>query len=80
MIRIEENCFIKERHTFRMPVYARWFVEYDTVGDLISLLHSDLLRNHPFLPIGGGSNLPVVTQPHDGVPLHSVILAVAVFN
>lgn len=80
MIRIEENCFIKERHTFRMPVYARWFVEYDTVGDLISLLHSDLLHNHPFLPIGGGSNLLFVHEHYDGVLLHSVIRDVDILN
>ena len=45
-----------------MPVYARWFVEYDRVDDLVSLLHSDLLQHHPFLPMGGGSNLLLFTN------------------
>lgn len=80
MIRIEENCFIKERHTFRMPVYARWFVEYDRVDDLVSLLRSDLLREHPFLPIGGGSNLLFVHERYEGVLLHSTIRSIEVLR
>ncbi len=74
MIRVEENCCIKERHTFRMPVYARWFVEYETVDELVELLHSDLLRQNPFFPIGGGSNLLFVSERYEGVLLHSAII------
>ena len=80
MIRIEENCCIKDRHTFRMPVYARWFVEYDCVDDLVSLLHSDLLHDHPFLPIGGGSNLLFVHERYEGVLLHSAIQSIDVLR
>ncbi len=80
MIRIEENYFIQALHTFRMPVYARWFVEYDTVEDLVSLLQSDLLRTHPFLPMGGGSNLLFVHEHYDGVLLHSAIRSVELLN
>lgn len=76
MIRIEENYFIQALHTFRMPVYARWFVEYDQVDDLVSLLHSDLLKHHPFLPMGGGSNLLFVHEHYNGVLLHSAIRTV----
>ena len=76
MIRIEENYFIQALHTFRMPVYTRWFVEYDQVDDLVSLLHSDLLKHHPFLPMGGGSNLLFVHEHYNGVLLHSAIRTV----
>ena len=38
MIKIEENYFIKDRHTFHMPVYTKWFVEYETVEELVTLL------------------------------------------
>lgn len=48
MIKIEENYFIKDRHTFHMPVYTKWFVEYETVEELVTLLQSDLLREHTF--------------------------------
>ena len=73
MIIIEENYFIKELHTFRMPVYARWFVEYETVDELVSLLRSELLQQNRFLPIGGGSNLLFVNEHYNGVLLHSAI-------
>ncbi len=78
MIRIAENYAIRERHTFRMPVTARWFVEYDTVDELIELLQSDLLRNHPFFPMGGGSNLLFTQEVYQGVLLHSTIQGIEV--
>ena len=67
MIKIEENYFIKDRHTFRIPVYTKWFVEYETVEELVTLLQSDLLREHTFFPIGGGSNLLFVKEMYNGV-------------
>ncbi len=78
MISITENYAICKRHTFRMPITARWFVEYDTVADLKELLQSDLLRNHPFFPIGGGSNLLFTSECYDGVLLHSAIRGIEV--
>ena len=78
MLKIEENYFIKDRHTFRMPVYTKWFVEYETVEELVTLLQSDLLREHTFFPIGGGSNLLFVKEMYNGVLLHSAIQGMAV--
>lgn len=78
MIKIEENYFIKDRHTFHMPVYTKWFVEYETVEELVTLLQSDLLREHTFFPIGGGSNLLFVKEMYNGVLLHSAIQGMAV--
>ena len=51
MSKIEENYFIKDRHTFRIPVYNKWFVEYETVEEMATLLQYDLLREHTFFPI-----------------------------
>ena len=65
MIKIEENYFIKDRHTFHMPIYTKWFVEYETVEELVTLLQSDLLREHTFFPIGGGSNLLFVKEMYN---------------
>ena len=78
MIKVEENYFIKDRHTFHMPVYTKWFVEYETVEELVTLLQSDLLREHTFFPIGGGSNLLFVKEMYNGVLLHSAIQGMAV--
>lgn len=72
MIDIRENISLKPYHTFRMNVIARYFAEYDTLSELKELLVSPLLRNNPFLHIGGGSNL-LFTGDYDGVILHSRI-------
>ena len=80
MIKVKENYFIKELHTFRMPVYARWFVEYETVDELRSLLQSDLLKQNKFLPIGGGSNLLFVRERYEGVLLHSAIKEISILQ
>lgn len=76
MIDIRENISLKPYHTFRMDVYARYFVEYDTVRDLKELLVSPLLKENPFLHIGGGSNL-LFTRNYDGVVLHSRMKSMA---
>ena len=80
MIKVKENYSIKELHTFRMPVYARWFVEYETVDELRSLLQSDLLKQNKFLPIGGGSNLLFVRERYEGVLLHSAIKEISILQ
>ena len=57
MIDIRENISMKTYHTFGMDITTRYFVEYDTVEDLRSLLISPVIKSNNFLPIGGGSNL-----------------------
>ena len=44
----------------------------------MTLLQSDLLREHTFFPIGGGSNLLFVKEMYNGVLLHSAIQGMAV--
>lgn len=61
-----------ERNTFHLKAVADWFAEYTSKSELIELLHSDLLKEHPFLAIGGGSNL-LFTADYRGVVLHSAI-------
>ena len=56
MITIEENKSLQQLHTFHLSVSARWFAEYQSIEELIDLLKTDLLRENPFLQIGGGSN------------------------
>ena len=56
-MRIEEHCPLQEKHTFHLPIKARYFVEYDTVDELCAFLKdSPLLRQYPLYHIGGGSN------------------------
>lgn len=77
MIKVEENYFIKDRHTFHMPVYTKWFVEYETVEELVTLLQSDLLREHTF-PDRRGKQFAFVKEMYNGVLLHSAIQGMAV--
>ncbi|MGL4293792.1 MAG: UDP-N-acetylmuramate dehydrogenase [Bacteroidales bacterium] len=69
---IEGDYPLRERNTFHMDVRARWFVEYDSVEELIALLNSELIRENKWLAVGAGSNL-LFTGDYPGVILHSRI-------
>lgn len=72
-MRIEEHCPLQEKHTFHLPVKARYYVEYDTVDELCAFLKdSPLSRQYPLYHIGGGSNL-LFLRDYAGVILHSAI-------
>lgn len=77
MIDIRENISMKTYHTFGMDITTRYFVEYDTVEDLRSLLISPVIKSNNFLQIGGGSNL-LFTKDYPGVILHSKIKDISV--
>ncbi len=72
MITIKENISLKPYHTFGMDISTRYFVEYDTVEDLSSLLISPLIKGNKIFHIGGGSNL-LFANDYSGVILHSRI-------
>ncbi|MCH5328927.1 MAG: UDP-N-acetylmuramate dehydrogenase [Coprobacter sp.] len=69
---IRENYSLQAHHTFHLPVSARWYVEYGSTEELKNLLQTDLVKQHPLLHIGGGSNL-LFTKDYEGVVLHSAI-------
>ena len=72
-MRIEAHCPLQEKHTFHLPVKARYYVEYDTVDELCAFLKdSPLSRQYPLYHIGGGSNL-LFLHDYAGVILHSAI-------
>ena len=65
-----ENFSLLNNNTFGIDVSANYFVEYDSVEELVQLIKSDLLEENKFLHIGGGSNLLFVGD-YQGVILHS---------
>ncbi len=69
---IQENYPLLAHNTFGIEANARWFVEYSSREELQELLQSELLRTHPHLHIGAGSNLLFVAD-YQGVVLHSRI-------
>ncbi len=79
MVTIEENKSLQQLHTFHLPVSSRWFVEYQSVEELIDVLNMDLLKQNPFLQIGGGSNL-LFTSDYKGVILHSKIKYIEIIS
>ncbi len=57
-------------NTFGMHVTAKYFIEYDSVADLLDIDFEELAK--PILHIGGGSNL-LFTGDFNGTILHSKI-------
>ncbi|MBO4565856.1 MAG: UDP-N-acetylmuramate dehydrogenase [Bacteroidales bacterium] len=69
-MRIEYNCDLSGRNTFRMKVRCACFVEYGSVAELAALDWASLPK--PWKHIGGGSNL-LFTGDFPGTILHSAI-------
>lgn len=70
-----ENYSLLHNNTFGVDVNAKYFIEYDSVEELQSLLASDLLKETKFMHIGGGSNLLFIND-YEGVILHSKITGI----
>lgn len=72
-MKIIENCSLQDKHTFHLPVKARYYVAYSSVTELCDFLASSpLVRDYPVYHIGGGSNL-LFLGDYNGVILHSEI-------
>ena len=54
---IEQNASLKERHTFRMDVRARFWAEFASVDDLAYFCEDRQWRKVPQLILSGGSNM-----------------------
>lgn len=66
----QERFPLKDLNTFGLDVKAKYFIEYSSEDELISILPD--LSNEKFIHIGGGSNL-LFTQDYEGIVLHSAI-------
>lgn len=71
-IRIFENHDLARRTTFHLPVKARCYAEYESVGELLELLDSPHCRQGKVMSIGQGSNM-LFACDYDGTLLHSCI-------
>ena len=71
-MKITEHYSLLAHNTFGIDVTARYFIEYKNVPELLSLLQLDVVKNHPLLAIGSGSNL-LFTKNFEGVVIHSKI-------
>jgi len=69
---IAENISLLPYNTFGIDVKVDYFIEYDSVADLISVLQTEIVKSQRMLCIGGGSNL-LFLNDFNGVILHSSI-------
>ncbi|MEG2820601.1 MAG: UDP-N-acetylmuramate dehydrogenase, partial [Muribaculaceae bacterium] len=67
-----ENFSLDNCTTFHLPVKCDYFIEYETVEELLEILKSDIYNCNKSFHIGGGSNL-VFTNDYHGVIIHSKI-------
>jgi UDP-N-acetylmuramate dehydrogenase len=74
-MRIEANYSLEKHNTFHLPVETRWFIEYDSEEELLSVLRDEYFRQSASLHIGSGSNLLFLNN-YNGVILHSSIKGV----
>jgi UDP-N-acetylmuramate dehydrogenase len=75
-MKIEKNYSLEKLNTFRLPVQARLFVEYENETELAAILKDAYFREQRLLHIGGGSKL-LFLNDFAGVVLHSAIKGIA---
>ncbi|HEY5590099.1 MAG TPA: UDP-N-acetylmuramate dehydrogenase, partial [Paludibacter sp.] len=74
-MKITQNASLFPYNTFGIDVKADYFIEYDSVADLYSVLQTEIVKSHRLLAIGGGSNL-LFLNDFNGVVLHSTIKSI----
>jgi UDP-N-acetylmuramate dehydrogenase len=67
-----EHFPLKDRHTFHIDAFARYWADFDSVEALRSVLKDPRFATLPKLAVGGGSNL-LFTGNYEGLLLHSTI-------
>ena len=63
---IREHVSLKSLNTFGMDASARYFVRVESLADLHDLFTGSILKEHPHLILGGGSNI-LFTGNYPGV-------------
>ena len=76
-MKIESDYSLLSHNTFGVDARCRWFVEYNSIDELQTLLRDEYFRELPSLHIGGGSNLLFVND-FEGAILHSAIKQISV--
>jgi UDP-N-acetylmuramate dehydrogenase len=66
---IREQVSLKKLNTFGIDEVARYGCSVSKTEELEDLFSSELLRDHPHLILGGGSNI-LLTGPFPGVMIH----------
>lgn len=74
---IKQDISVLQYNTFGIDVKAKYFSEFTTEKELISLLQTNEVKNNEQLVLGGGSNV-LLTQNFDGIVLKNNIKGIKV--
>jgi UDP-N-acetylmuramate dehydrogenase len=74
---IKENVDLLPYNTFRIQSTAKYFTTVSSIDEAKSVFKSDLLKNYPYLILGGGSNL-LLTGNFDGLIIKNEIKGIEV--
>ncbi|MDO4691609.1 MAG: UDP-N-acetylmuramate dehydrogenase [Porphyromonadaceae bacterium] len=78
-MKIEKDFSLKHHNTFGIDARADWFVTYDSVDDLRTLIRDEYFQECRYLHIGEGSNLLFLANFH-GIVLRSGITGIEVLR
>jgi UDP-N-acetylmuramate dehydrogenase len=78
-LQIKENISLLPYNTFQIAAQAKYFVVVKSVGDIQSLVTSEIFRSQPFMILGGGSNL-LLTRDFDGLVIKNELKGIQVIS
>lgn len=78
MPNFKENHCLRKYNTFGIDAKAKYFVEFDSLNELKSILDSEIYNNNS-LVIGEGSNI-LFTKDFDGLILHNKIAGICILE
>lgn len=74
-----ENYPLKELNTFGFDVKARYFIRFETPGEILTFLDSHQPGDYNYMILGEGSNM-VFTADYDGLILQPAISGIDILN
>lgn len=77
-MQVHKNYFLKELNTFGIPVYAKYFSEFNSTDELEALLNTADKQISTFI-LGGGSNI-LFTKDFDGYVLKNNIPGIKIIK
>ncbi len=69
---LHENYSLKELTTFHVTAFAKQYAEFASAGELKEILSNPPVKGHPFIILGGGSNM-LFTGDYNGFILRNAI-------
>ncbi len=79
MLKIRENINIKDLHSFGISFENKYWIDFDSHEELVSLLHQEPFNQLPHRIVGSGTN--ILFLPHFyGVLLHAVNQSITIIG